>query len=190
MTKGKKVMTLEERINYVLENYPDPMTQAQLANAIGLGESSTYKLIRDGIIPYYNEIVWPCHYHMIRRKDVIEYLKVRYAHASEGYIEAGRHCIALMLWDAPEILTITDVSRIAGVSKNAAQKWINAKKIRGFYYLHTVIVRKKDLIEFMSTPSYQDSSHKNLYAEAITMFVEWYYKVTEAFRKGGFGHED
>ena len=179
-------MTLEERIAKVQDNYPDPMTQQQFGEAVGLGKSSTYKLVRDGVIPYEDVYDRLTHYHMIRRKDAIRFLEKKYAHAAEAHISAGRRCIALMLHDEPEILTMKDVMRITGLWKSAAQKWLTSGKLRGFYYIHSMIIRKEDLIRFMASPEYQDSSHKNIRARAVTMAVEWYSKVSEQM-KGGNG---
>lgn len=177
-------MTLEERIAYISDNYPDTMTQLQFGEAVGLGKSSTYKLLRDGIIPYEDKCERLKHYHMIRKEEAIRYLKVKYAHASEAYREAGRRCIAIMLRDEPEILSMKDVVRITGLWKNAVQKWIRTGKLRGSPYRHRTIIRKVDLIEFMASPAYQDSSHRNIRAEAVRLAVEWYLQVAEKMRKG------
>ena len=179
-------MTLEERIDIVRRNYPDPMSQQQFGEAVGLRKSSTYKLVRDGVIPYENVSDGLKHYHMIRKEDVIRFLEKKYAHAAVAYISAGRRCVAMMLHDEPEILTMKDVMRITGLWKSAAQKWLTSGKLRGFYYIHSMIIRKEDLIRFMASPEYQDSSHKNIRAQAVTMAVEWYSRVSEQM-KGGNG---
>ena len=179
------IMTLEERISHVRDDFPDPMTQTQLCEALGLGRSSVYRLIRRGVIPYEDRRDQLSHYHMIQQKDVIRYLKRRYAHASERYMEAGKRCIAILLRDEPEILAMKDVIRITGIWKSAVQKWIRAGKLRGFAYIHSTIVRKSDLIGFMASPSYQDSSHRNIRTEAVILAVEWYLRVSECYEKGG-----
>ena len=178
-------MTLEERIRDVREKYPDPMTQAQLGDAIGVGKSTAYKLVRDGIVPYEDLYEWPCHYHMIRHRDVIRYLEKKYAHASQDYIDAGRRCIAMLLWDEPEILTMKDIRRITGIVASATQKWVYSGKLKGFYYMHSIVVKKSDLINFMASPAYQDSNKRNIRTEAVVMAVSWYKSVTEKAAKGG-----
>ncbi len=178
-------MTLEERIQNVLDNYPDPMTQAQFADAIGIGKSSAYKLIRDGILPYKDVQEGLLHFHMIHKDDVISYLRNKYAHASEAYVDAGKRCISILLWDEPEILTMKDVIRISGLWKSATQKWIHSGKLQAYHYMHSTIVRKCDLISFMASSSYQDSSHRNIRAQAITMSVEWYKRISDKYTKGG-----
>lgn len=177
-------MTLEERIAFVSNHYPDTMTQLQFGEAVGLGKSSTYKLLRDGVISYEDKCEGLKHYHMIKKEEAIRYLKVKYAHASEAYREAGRRCIAVMLWDEPEILSMKDVVRITGLWKNAVQKWIRTGKLRGSPYKRKTIIRKVDLIEFMASPEYQDSSHRNIRAEAVTLAVEWYLQTIQKMRKG------
>ena len=178
-------MTLEERIQNVLDNYPDPMTQAQFAQAIGTGKSTAYKLIRDGIVPYEDVQNRLIHFHMIHQDDVITYLKSRYAHESEAYVDAGKRCISILLWDEPDILTMKDVLRISGLWKSAAQKWISSGKLQAYPYMHGTIIRKCDLISFMASPMYQDSSHKNIRAQAITMSVEWYKQISDRYKEGG-----
>ena len=177
-------MTLEERIRRVEERYPKYMTQRQLGEALDLSPSSTYKLLRDGQIPYRKVCIGRRHYHMIHKEDVICYLLNKYVHASDEYRKAGQRCIEMMLWDEPEILTMKDLIRITGLWKNAVQKWIYRGKMPGFYHVHQTKTRKKDLIDFMSSPAYQDSSHANIRARAVTMAVEWYRDVSNQAREG------
>ncbi len=171
-------MTLEEMISNVSKNYPDPMTQAEFGAAVGLGYSSTAKLLKTGVLPFEEVCEQLVHYHMIRKSDVIRYLEDRFAHASQTYIEAGKRCVAMMLWDEPEILSMKDIMRVTGVRKDSAQKWLRSGKLRSFEYFNRTIVRKIDLIEFMASPAYQDSSHKNIRAQAVTLAVEWYAKAS------------
>ena len=179
-------MTLEERIAVVREYYPDPMTQLQFGEAVGLGKSTIGKLVRAGLVPYENFYECGKHYHMFSRADVIRFLKERYVHAAEDYVNAGKRCIALMLWNEPEILTVQDLMRITGLRKSAVQKWLYGGKLKGYRYVNGIITRKSDLINFLASPEYQDSSHKNIRAEAISLSVEWYQKATAKYsEKGG-----
>ena len=177
-------MTLEERIHLIRNNYPDPMTQAQFGEAVGLSKSSTHKLLHDGIIPYEEYQEQLVHYHMIRMKDVLQYLVKKYQHHSQEYIESGKHCIQMMLWDVPDILSTNDIMHITGLCQNAIQKWYASGKLPYYTYRRIIIVRKSDLIDFLASPIYQDSTHKNIHAEAITKAVEW-YQCASAFELTG-----
>ena len=77
-------MTLVERIEIVERDYPDPMTKKQLADAIGLKASATHRLVREGAIPYEEYCDRLGRYHMFKRSDVIDFLRRRFAHASEA----------------------------------------------------------------------------------------------------------
>ena len=178
-------MTLEERINYVRDNFPDPMTQAQFGEAVGLSKSSTHKLLRDGMIPYEDYQYGLVHYHMIEMKDVLQYLMQKYSHHSHNYVESGRHCISMMLWDVPDILTTNDIMYITGLCRNSIQKWYESCKLPYYTYRRIIVVRKSDLIDFLASPSYQDSTHKNIRTEAITKTVEWYQCASSFGFTGG-----
>lgn len=182
-------MTLEERIKNIRDNYPDSMTQLQFGEAVGLSKSSTCKIVREGRIPYEHVCDRLIHYHIFKKEDVISFLKETYPHTSESHIKAGKHCIAMILKDEPDVLTMKDVMRITGLWKSAVQKWVLTGKMRGFDYYNSKIVLKNDLIDFMASPAYQDSSHRNIRAEAVAMAVEWYRNVSNSV-KGGMDHGD
>ena len=164
-------MTLEERIARVQDHYPDPMTQQEFADAVGIGISSAYRLNRKGTVPFEEVREGFCHHYSIRKSDVLSYLQARYAHESVGFREESLCYIREYLESEPEILTVKDVMRIAGVCKSAVNKWITYGKLPGFYYMHGLRVRKDDLIIFMSSPVFLDSSHRNGQAEIIAQNV-------------------
>ena len=86
--KGRMIMTMEERIKNVRENYPDVMTQQEFADALGVCKSIAYRLNRDGKVPYTKRQVRLVRYYQISKDDVIRYIENRYLHTSERYIAA------------------------------------------------------------------------------------------------------
>lgn len=178
-------MTLEERIAFIRNNFPDPMNQSQFGQAIGVCKSTAYHLLRDGVVPYYVYQEKSNHYHMIQKNDVIEYLLNNHSHESSAYQNAGKKCISILLSDEPEILFVTDIMRITGLYKSSVQKWFNSGKLTCHKYFQKTIVKKDDLIDFMASSAYQDSSHKNIRSQAISMAVEWYQNVSNPSIWGG-----
>ena len=161
-------MTPEERIEYVREYYPDYLTQKEFAEAACIGITTAYRLNRDGIVPYEEIRSGFRHHYRIRKEDVLSYLRKKYAHSTRYHQLASASYLIELLKDEPEIMSMKDVMRITGVSKSGANKWASVGKLPAFYYMHSLRIKKCDLIIFMASPDYQDSSHRNKTAERIT----------------------
>lgn len=169
------IMTMEERIKNVRENYPDVMTQQEFADALGVCKSIAYRLNRDGKVPYTKRQVRLVRYYQISKDDVIRYIENRYLHTSERYIATCEEYLNELLENEMPMLSVRDIMRIVGVGKTAATRWISRQTVRGVLIMGRYLACKDDMIRFLASPDFQDSHRLPKRAKELVARMEKNY---------------
>lgn len=180
---------LEKRIQEALAPYPDPMSRSQFREACRIGTRTSLYLIKSGLVPCQdNGKKTRCY--KIYKKDVAEYLRRResdpmhYTPPSGWYSNhpnrkppkpalVGRVDLDLAarmvmryhyeneLKHYPDVLTVSDISRLTGYSQHTVSRWCTEGRVKTLMRQPKFIVPKVWLLDFLCSDDYNQINRKS-----------------------------
>lgn len=158
--------------SYILDEYPEHISIEQLYRICHFSKRKCKWLLENGYIPCEDRGTKTWRF-SIRTKDVVEYLTLLETDPDSappkgifGATPARRRRTAPLekvsvkevrqflreRWSAqPDALSIEDVSRLTGYSRNMIHGWIEKKDLKYVPVLNTIVIPKDWLIEWFST---------------------------------------
>ena len=184
-----KDSALEKRIQEALAPYPAPMSRSQFREACRISTRTSLYLIKSGLVPCQdNGKKTRCY--KIYKKDVAEYLRRResdpmhYTPPSGWYSNhpnrkppkpalVGRVDLDLAarmvmryhyeneLKHYPDVLTVSDISRLTGYSQHTVSRWCTEGRVKTLMRQPKFIVPKVWLLEFLHSDAYHEIVRKS-----------------------------
>lgn len=184
-----KDSALEKHIQEALASSPDPMSRSQFREACRIGTRTSLYLIKSGLVPCQNGGKKTRCY-KIYKKDVAEYLRRReldpmhYTPPSGWYSNhsnrkppkpalVGRVDLDLAarmvmryhyeneLKHYPDVLTVSDISRLTGYSQHTVSRWCTEGHVKTLMRQSKFIVPKVWLLEFLHSDAYHEIVRKS-----------------------------
>ncbi len=179
----------------IRKNYPEILSSEQVRQILGVSKRKVSWLLNNGHIPC-QFTGKATHAYLIRREDIIRYLKNREDHPEKYAIPSGIFSTAkyrpqksdafpavlpqdfrAWLEDAwyglPDVLNAEDIVNETGYSKNTVLRWLRTKRLQSVLLPHDVVSTKEWLIDLYCGDGYQPKhmceKHKELMRQYLNL---------------------
>lgn len=147
----------------IINDNPEFVSKETMCNIMGICQSTGYKLLKRGIIPYNKRVEKSVHFYDIAVIDIVKYmqqqnslfkLECKYKMKMKAICECD-------FKNENDVLKISDVSRLLGYCKESIRRWIENGHLGAYRVKQRLYISKEDLIDFMLTEYYNKIRFKS-----------------------------
>lgn len=132
------------------------LTKAEFCDFCGISKSTGYQLMKNRKVEFVKCCERLLHFYKIPIEEAYRYLQEKELKnkLSDDYRKKIKKYYKDKLEQYDDLITLKDIKKITGYSKETIRSWINDGKIYGVIVRRRFCVAKEDLLVFLITPYY------------------------------------
>ena len=166
-------MNFDEYYRLEVGRYPEFVTQKEMCAILGICKSTTYSILKKGIIPYEYVSTSEGRRQRIKITDILlyQYKKMCFDELENEYTESLRRYFQKQLSGMPQLLLVSDVSCFTGYAKATINSWIQRNELKSLRYKNKRIqsfrrgkgslITKDAFLDFLEGPYYRSITRKS-----------------------------